>query len=63
MFGIAIGTILGYSAATAGGGIVGAWLHAKWLQVKAAAVAEEATIKARLAALEAAVKPPSPPSA
>lgn len=64
MFGIALGTLLSYGAAALGGGVVGAWFHNAWLKAKAAAAAEEATLKSRVAALEAALKPqaPKPPA-
>jgi hypothetical protein len=60
MFGIALSTILTHAAAVAAGGVIGTWLHGRWITFKAAAQAEEASLKDRVAALEAAVKGQAP---
>ena len=50
MFGIAIGVLATHAMAALGGGTVGAWFHGAWVKARA----EEATLAARVAALEAA---------
>lgn len=64
MFGISLAVIGTHLVAALGGGAVGAWFHSTYLKVKADFQSEEVTLKARIAALEAAVKiqaPAAPP--
>lgn len=56
MFGISLAVIGTHLAAALGGGAVGAWFHIAYLKAKADFQSEEATLKARITALEAAVK-------
>ena len=56
MFGISLAVIGTHLAAALGGGAVGAWFHSAYLKVKADFQSEEATLKARVSALEAAFK-------
>lgn len=64
MFGIALTTIGTHAAAFVVGGGLTAWASKTWAKVKADIQSEEASIKARLAALEAVAKPtPTPPAA
>ena len=59
MFGIALTTIGTHAAAFVLGGGLTTWASSVWAKVKADIQSEEASIKARLAALEAATKPAS----
>jgi hypothetical protein len=60
MFGISLMTLATHAAAAVGGVVSWSFLSAAYTKVKTAVQADDATLKARIAALEAALKAQAP---